>query len=206
MASLPSKQDVPETDEDLLHAYVKGDRSAFTTLVQRYERELFHFLSRFLGDRSAAEDMFQEAFLQVHQSAAQFDPGRRFRPWLFTIAANKARDYLRVQSRKHTSPLEAAINRTDEDGGHFVDLMQASDSLPGMELEKSELQSLVHKTVQELPVNLREIVLLAYFHQFPYKQISEMLQVPLGTVKSRLHAAIADFAHRWRQIPQNRKA
>jgi RNA polymerase sigma-70 factor, ECF subfamily len=206
MASISPKLDAPRSDEDLLHAYATGDRSAFTSLVQRYERELFHFLSRFLGDRTAAEDMFQEAFLQVHQSAAQFDPGRRFRPWLFTIAANKARDYLRVQSRRHTSPLEAAINRTDEDGGQFVDLMQSSDDLPGTEMEKGELQTLVQKTVQELPVNLREIVLLAYFHQFPYKQISEMLEIPLGTVKSRLHAAIADFAHRWRQIPQNRKA
>jgi hypothetical protein len=83
-----------KTDEDLLSAYRLGDRTSFATLVERYQRELFHFLVRFLGDRAAAEDIFQEAFLQVHQSADQFDPQRRFRPWLFTIAANKARDLM----------------------------------------------------------------------------------------------------------------
>src|SRR4051812_23152520 len=66
-----------ETDEQLLSKYRTGDKPAFGKLVGRYERELFHFLVRFLGDRAAAEDVFQEAFLQVHQSADQFDPSRR---------------------------------------------------------------------------------------------------------------------------------
>src|SRR5688572_29741410 len=76
-------------DETLLANYRGGDRKSFAQLVERYQRELFHFLVRFLGDRAAAEDIFQETFLQVHQSAAQFDPSRRFRPWLFTIAADR---------------------------------------------------------------------------------------------------------------------
>src|ERR687896_672992 len=79
------------TDEQLLGDYRAGDKQSFATLVARYQRELFHFLVRFLGDRAAAEDVFQETFLQVHQSAEQFDLSRRFRPWLFTISANKAR-------------------------------------------------------------------------------------------------------------------
>jgi len=77
------------TDEQLLSGYRAGDKNAFATLVGRYQRELFHFLVRFLGDRAAAEDVFQETFLQVHQSIEQFDPQRRFRPWLFTIAATR---------------------------------------------------------------------------------------------------------------------
>src|SRR5437879_3357804 len=72
------------TDEQLLADYRHGDKAAFQKLVERYQREMFHFLVRFLGDRAAAEDIFQETFLQVHQSADQFDPERRFRPWLFT--------------------------------------------------------------------------------------------------------------------------
>src|SRR5215212_10123359 len=105
------------TDEQLLSAYQHGEKSAFATLVSRYQRELFHFLIRFIGDRAAAEDVFQESFLQVHQSAAQFDLTRRFRPWLFTIAANKARDLIRSQSRRPTSPLQASINPGDSDSG-----------------------------------------------------------------------------------------
>lgn len=190
------------TDEQLLSDYREGDKAAFGQLVERYERELFHFLVRFLGDRAAAEDVFQEAFLQVHQSADQFDPQRRFRPWLFTIAANKARDLMRSQARRPTSPLQASISAGDEDSGQFIDLMQSATELPGEPMERQELQQQVHKTVMAMPEHLREILLLSYFHQFPYKQISDILSIPLGTVKSRLHAAVAHFADRWRAMNQ----
>jgi RNA polymerase sigma-70 factor (ECF subfamily) len=185
------------SDEQLLQEYREGNRSSFSLLVGRYQRELFHFLIRFLGDRAAAEDVFQETFLQVHQSADQFDPTRRFRPWLFTIAANKARDLHRSNARRPTTPLQASINRGDDDSGEFIDLMQASGELPSEPMEREELQQMVQATVMQMPDHLREILLLSYFHQFPYKQISEILDIPLGTVKSRLHAAVAHFADRW---------
>lgn len=186
------------TDEQLLAAYRQGDRSSFTKLVERYQRELYLFLVRFLGNRAAAEDIFQEAFLQVHQSADKFDLDRRFRPWLFTIAANKARDFMRAQSRRPANPLQAAINPGDEESGQFIDLMESASNLPDEPLERRELQQLVQKTVMDMPEHLREIILLSYFHQFPYKQISDILSIPLGTVKSRLHSAVAHFANRWK--------
>ncbi|MGH7179241.1 MAG: RNA polymerase sigma factor [Tepidisphaeraceae bacterium] len=191
-------------DEALLASYRRGDRGSFAVLVNRYQRELFHFLVRFLGDRAAAEDVFQETFLQVHQSADQFDPTRRFRPWLFTIAANKARDLIRSQARRPVNPLQATINPSDDESGEFIDLMEAVPSLPDEPLQRQELQDSVQKTVLSMPEHLREILLLSYFHQFPYKQISEILQIPLGTVKSRLHAAVAHFADRWRASNQGR--
>jgi RNA polymerase sigma-70 factor (ECF subfamily) len=192
------------TDEQLLEAYRLGDRASFAHLVERYQRELFHFLVRFLGDRAAAEDVFQEAFLQVHQSAEQFDPQRRFRPWLFTIAANKARDLMRSQARRPTNPLQASINNGDEESGQFIDLMESSVQMPSEPMEQQELQKLVQGTVMNMPEHLREILLLSYFHQFPYKQISGILNIPLGTVKSRLHAAVAYFADRWRATNHQR--
>src|SRR5262245_21493531 len=73
VAEMPSRRE-DRTDEQLLAGYRGGDRASFAELVNRYQRELFHFLVRFLGDRAAAEDVFQETFLQVHQSADQFDP------------------------------------------------------------------------------------------------------------------------------------
>ena len=190
---------IPEkTDEELLAAYRTGDHNSFASLVERYQRELFHFLVRFLGDRAAAEDIFQETFLQVHQSADQFDPQRRFRPWLFTIAANKGRDLMRSQARRPTNPLQATINANDDESGQFIDLMQSGDPMPGEAMEREELQKVVQTTVEAMPEHLREILLLSYFHQFPYKEISDILQIPLGTVKSRLHAAVAYFAERWK--------
>jgi len=194
----------PITDEALLESYRHGNKGGFSQLVDRYQRELFHFLVRFLGDRAAAEDVFQETFLQVHQSAAQFDLTRRFRPWLFTIAANKARDLMRSQARRPANPLQASISPGDDESGQFIDLMQSTAAAPGAAMEKEELQKLVHSTVMSMPDHLREILLLSYFHQFPYKQISDILAIPLGTVKSRLHAAVAHFADRWRAIESNK--
>ena len=194
------------TDEQLLAEYRAGDKSRFAVLVLRYQRELYHFLVRFLGDRAAAEDVFQETFLQVHQSADQFDPTRRFRPWLFTIAANKARDLIRSHARRPTSPLQASISPGDDESGEFIDLMQAAESIPGEPMEREELQQQVQKTVMAMPEHLREILLLSYFHQFPYKQIGDILDIPLGTVKSRLHAAVAHFADRWRATNKGKMA
>ena len=202
--SVIGSRDDERTDEQLLAEYRGGDRASFESLVRRYQRELFHFLVRFLGDRAAAEDVFQETFLQVHQSAEQFDPTRRFRPWLFTIAANKARDLIRSQARRPTNPLQASISRGDDDSGEFIDLMQAASEMPGEPMEREELQHLVQRTVMGMPEHLREILLLSYFHQFPYKQISDILGIPLGTVKSRLHAAVAHFADRWRANQRDR--
>src|SRR5438105_3938475 len=142
------------TDEQLLEAYCQGNKSAFAQLVERYQRELFHFLVRFLGDRAAAEDVFQETFLQVHQSANQFDPSRRFRPWLFTIAANKARDLMRSQARRPTNPLQASISPGDEESGEFLDLMSSVENLPGEAMEREELQKVVQTTVEAMPEHL----------------------------------------------------
>ncbi len=97
------------TDEQLLVAYARGDQPALQELILRYQRELYAFLARFIGDEPMAEDLFQETFIQVHRNAGSFDPGRRFRPWLFTIAANKARDYLRSSARHRPQSLDAAI-------------------------------------------------------------------------------------------------
>jgi RNA polymerase sigma-70 factor (ECF subfamily) len=192
--------DGQRTDEELFAAYRRGDRASFQQLVERYQRELFHFLVRFLGDRAAAEDIFQETFLQVHQSAGQFDPQRRFRPWLFTIAANKARDLIRSQARRPSNALQATIHPDDAESGEFIDLIQSAQGLPDEPMQAKELQQQVHQIVTGMPDNLREILLLSYFHQFPYKQIGQMLGIPLGTVKSRLHTAVAYFAAEWKKM------
>jgi RNA polymerase sigma-70 factor (ECF subfamily) len=185
------------SDEQLLQAYRQGDKPSFAALVSRYQRELYHFLVRFLGNRAAAEDVFQETFLQVHQSADAFDPQRRFKPWLFTIAANKARDLIRANARRPTNPLQASIGG-DEEGGEFIDLMQATGETPDEPLAREEMQNKVQQVVGNMPEHLREILVLSYFNTFPYRQIADILGIPLGTVKSRLHAAVATFADKWK--------
>lgn len=190
---------LPEmTDEALVEAYRSGRSEAFEALVRRYRQELLHFLMRFVGKRAAAEDLFQETFLQVHLSIETFDPSRSFKPWLFTIGANKARDWLRRNKRQQAAPLSALVDQRGGEGPAFIDLLEADLPLPVEDLEKQEVRELVQEVVSALPDHLREVLLLAYFNRFAYKEIAAMLSIPLGTVKSRLHAAVGTFADLWK--------
>ena len=175
------------TDEDLLSAHIDGDSGAFPELMDRYKNDLLHFLIRFVGSRAAAEDVFQDAFLQIHISAETFDPSRRFKPWLFTIAANKGRDWHRKHSKRTVMSLSQEVGGEGE-GARFVDLMESDQEPPDAKLLDSEQIDSVRYAVDQLPSHLREILLLSYFQQMSYLQIADSLQIPLGTVKSRLHA------------------
>ena len=200
MDARDDKSPDPAADEHLIDMYRQGREEAFAVLVNRYQQELFHFLVRFTSNRAAAEDVFKDTFLQVYQSIDSFETSRRFKPWLFTIAANKARDHLRRSKRRSTVPLSASVQSvSDEQDRQFLDLMEADLPLPEDEAARKETQQRVSQVVDSLPDHLREILLLAYFHQFPYQQIADMLEIPLGTVKSRLHSAVGTFAQSWKK-------
>lgn len=188
------------TDEQLLASYISGDEAAFGVLVRRYQRSLHQFLFRFVGDAALAEDVFQEAFLQVSRSARQFNPDRTLRPWLFTIAANKARDALRSRVRQKTTDLDAAVDSSDADGAQFMSFLASDAPLPLERLELLDAARIVRRIVTGMPVRLRMVLILSYFQGLPYQEIAEILGVPLGTVKSRLHAAVAHFGQQWRQV------
>ena len=185
------------TDEELVAAHLRGHAQAFPILMERYRPELHGFLQRFIGSRAAAEDVFQDTFLQIHLSAAAFDPNRVFRPWLYTIAANKARDWYRKDRRRRGVSLQTPIGEDGE--GQLIDLFAADIHQPAQPLTLREESALVKKAVDALPTLHREILVLAYFQKMNYQQIAEILQIPLGTVKSRLHSAVAAFADRWRR-------
>jgi RNA polymerase sigma-70 factor, ECF subfamily len=185
------------TDEALLTAYMEGERAAFRELMARYADELLHFLTRFLSSRAAAEDVLQETMLQVHLSADTFDPERRFKPWLFTIAANKARDYHRKHHRRAPVSLSASMGEEGE-GQRYQDLLECDLPAPEAPILDAERSRLVKTVVDGMPPHLREILLLSYFQRLSYNQIADSLEIPLGTVKSRLHAAVAHFAGAWK--------
>ena len=189
------------TDEHLLAAHLDGDSGAFREIVSRYHKELFQFVYRFTHNQSAAEDVVQDTFTQLHLSAASFDTTRRLKPWLFTIAANKARDQLRARSRRREVSLDAQIG-SDDQGQSFVELLSDEGADPTEALDDSEQRRIVRDVVDQMPENLAEVLILAYFHRFAYKQIAEILSIPLGTVKSRLHAAVTHFGVRYRALAQ----
>lgn len=186
------------SDGDLLRRYLAGQADAFATLLRRYQQELYGFLVRFTGNAALAEDVFQETFLQVHQSAATVDLSRPFRPWLFTVAANKARDALRKQKRHSAAPLDAAIKTDgDDQQGSYIDLLRSEISSPEEISMNLETRRAVQSIVEQLPENLRLVLVLSYFQELPHKEIAQILSVPIGTVKSRMHNAIKQFAAKW---------
>jgi len=197
----PGPSDPPSapSDQELLQRYLDGDRQAFEALVTRYRQPLFAFLARFTGNRDLAEDVFQDSFLQLHMSAATFDLSRRLKPWLYTIAANKARDALRKRSRRQMASLDQTISGQADEAA-YADLMPADIPLPEETAVNLELRQAVEQIVREMPENLREALMLSYFDDLSYKEIAEVVDAPLGTVKSRLHTAVKMFAARWQAV------
>lgn len=203
--AVPAPGDAQRSDEELLVAYRSGDRTAFAALVERYRNDLVQFLHRFLGSRAAAEDVFQDAFLQVHLSADSFDADRRFKPWLYTIAANKARDFHRKRKRRAAASLSAPVGGADGRETSLVDLLEGPTEDVDAGLIESERQQMVKEVVDAMPAHYREILLLSYFQKLSYNQIADSLQIPLGTVKSRLHASVANFADAWKTAVERQK-
>lgn len=188
------------SDEALFVRYREGDRGSLRTLIERHQTDLLRFLVRLVGEQAGAEDVFQEAFLQVHISADTFDATRRFRPWLFTIAANKARDYLRKKGRRRTLELSAPVDSGDDGATTFVDLLEIELPDVGQGLIDAETNRRVQQVLDGMPLILREVLLLSYFQRLSYAQVADELGIPLGTVKSRLHAAVATFGKRWQEL------
>ncbi len=199
MVSTTNKQ-----EKELMYRFVDGDEQAFEELVERYKNGLYSFLRRFLNQTELVEDVFQETFVQLYLSRETFDPERPLRPWLFTIAANKARDSLRKLQRineKNVGPMADAGDVSIDD---VINSLNSIETTPYDEVAKGETTDQVHKVITEMPENLREILILAYFEQFSYKHIAEILSIPIGTVKSRLHTAVVQFSKKWKSL-QNDK-
>jgi RNA polymerase sigma-70 factor (ECF subfamily) len=189
------------TDEDLLARYRStGERGAFEMLVQRYQRELYSYLRRYLGDAALAEDAFQATFLQVHLKQEHFDPNRRFRPWLYTIATNQAIDAQRRNKRHRMVSLDRR-NQIDDEGdvGTLLQLLVSKE--PGAEsnLEQEERQEWIRRAVDNLPEPLRAALALVYYQGLKYREAAEVLGVPVGTVKSRMHTALLKLNEAWQE-------
>ena len=186
------------TDEQLLERFnFQEDSHALEVLIQRYEAPLFNYLFRYLGNREAAEDVFQASFLQVYSKSDQFDPSKKFKPWLYTVATNQAIDYQRRNHRKTTISLDVSYGgEDDESSGSLQEILESAEKDPSFSMDSAEQAQLVRDAVNELPDILRETVNLVYFEDLKYKDAADILGVPVGTVKSRLHAAMKKLAEK----------
>lgn len=181
------------SDEELLSRYRDEGRTGdFEALVRRYERELFRYLARYLGNPALADDVFQNTILQVHLKRGLYEDGRPVRPWLYSIATHQAVDALRKAGRHPTVSLDQRAGGGEDAGnaGALVDLLVGDETGPLAELQGRERQQWVRDSVARLPETLRQTLILAYHQDLKYREIAEILKIPVGTVKSRLHAAL----------------
>jgi RNA polymerase sigma-70 factor (ECF subfamily) len=186
------------SDEDLLDRLRRGDRSSFGDLLRRYERELYGYLRRLVNDADLAEDVFQNTFLQLFLKREQYQTYRPARPWIYAIATNQAIDTLRRVGRTAAVSLDQTTdNEADGTLTSLLDALQARDETPLEQVGSEERRVLVRQTVDRLPETLRQTVLLAYYQGLKYREIAEALGIPVGTVKSRLHAALGRLHEQW---------
>lgn len=177
-----------DSDELLVARFQAGDRAAFTALVRRHQGPLFHFAFRQLRSAPAAEDVVQEAFVRVVQSAAEFKNEARFTTWVYTITRNLCIDQLRKRAhRRHPSLDEARGDDGDRTLGEVV-----PDR--GADVERdavgAELQQQVAAAVELLPPNQKEVFLMREVAHLPFKEIAAITGVPENTVKSRMRYAL----------------
>jgi RNA polymerase sigma-70 factor (ECF subfamily) len=159
------------SDEELMRLVATGDTRAFETLCRRWERPLHQFLWRHLGGRDV-DDVHQETWLRVVRAASRFDPRLRFATWLFQIAVNLCRDW-------HRRPPPEPIDTAGLDAVAPDAIAQRGAALDAQKL------------LAALPEPQRAAILLRYYHDLPEEEVATILGCPRGTVKSRLHNAMA---------------
>jgi RNA polymerase sigma-70 factor (ECF subfamily) len=201
LSGVESLVDVDQmTDEQLLAEYsLAGSPQVFEALVKRYERELYSYLRRFLGNTALAEDAFQATFMQVHLKCQLFDGERRVRPWLYTVATNQAIDIQRRNRRHRLVSLDRCSRVEHQEVGSLIDLLRSEEVDPSDQLDQSETKQWVREAVAALPEQLRSAVRLVYFRGLKYREAADELAVPVGTVKSRIHSAVKRLGQAWEQ-------
>ena len=155
-----------------MEAVASGDEGALTTLIDRYAASVHAYLLRHSGSREDADDLLQETWVRVARSARSFDTARRFRSWIYGIATNLTRDLFRRRMTRERALRDLAT--------------QPSASPRADSVDRGELR----EHIAELPENMRAVLLLRYYEGMSEAEMAEVLDIPRGTVKSRLHAAL----------------
>jgi RNA polymerase sigma-70 factor (ECF subfamily) len=169
------------TDEELIYAFQRGDVSAFEEIVRRYKDPLYNFTNRLLGDSIFSEDIVQETFLRVYRNKNRYHQIAKFSTWIYTIASNLAKTELR--RRKIRNFFSISSKGSDE---RDYDLLDVGTDVE-REVDSRLKNAIILREINALPAHFREAVLLRDVENFSYEEISEILKVPLGTVKSRVN-------------------
>jgi RNA polymerase sigma-70 factor (ECF subfamily) len=183
------------TDEQLVESAVSGDAEAFGEIVERWERKIFALCFGMLGREDEARDAAQEAFIAAYRNIGSFRGDAKVSSWLHRIAVNQC---LTTKRRTKTRSEEFLNDETEEDTRIFVAPASLS---PLRTTEQNERLKLVRQAVTSLPEDLREVVVMKEFEELTFQEISEVLELPLSTVKSRMYTALKQLRRKLERSP-----
>ncbi len=179
-----------KTDEEIILEYQNGNQKVFKDLVDRYTPSIYGFTWRFI-DKNNAPDIVQEVFIKVWKNLNKFDPLKAsFKTWIFTITRNTITDFLRKKKNILFSDLD---KNEDNEKESFSLNIPDENILPDEMIQKLEDTKFLNETLEKIPFNYREILTLYYQEEMTFKEIGEVLNKPLNTVKSQHRRAIIEL-------------
>jgi RNA polymerase sigma-70 factor (ECF subfamily) len=171
------------TDEELIARFQNGDSYAFDLLVRRYKDPLLNFIFRFIGDIVESEDIVQDTFYRVYKNKHYYKEVAKFSTWIYTIAGNLAKTELRRRKRRKLFSIHKETSTEKE-----LDLPDLQSD-PEKEVNTIVTEKIIQKAINNLPPKFRQVIVLRDIQGFSYEEISSIIKVPLGTVKSRVNRA-----------------
>jgi len=178
-----------KSDQQLVSACKRGDEQAARELISRFERPVFSLIYRMVRDRELAEDLAQEAFVRTFNNLKRYDPSYQFSSWIFKISHNLTIDHLRKKALNTISIHGApdAITASQQEATSLA--LPSGDELPDQEFEAQLLGSEIEQAIAQLRPEYRTAVILRHVEGRQYEEISEIMEIPLGTVKTYIHRA-----------------
>ena len=188
LAIIPKMKSGIDGDEELVARCNSGDREAFNELVLKYQKKIFNVAYRFVGDQEEANDLAQEIFAAAYQNLKKFRGDSKFSTWLFQIATNRGKNRFKYLKRRGFFANKSSQNQ-DEDGESYQKVVPDFSTNPENILSSRQVQKVVQEAIEALEPDHRGIVILRDIEGFSYEEIAQMLDLPEGTTKSRLHRA-----------------
>jgi RNA polymerase sigma-70 factor (ECF subfamily) len=186
-----------EVDQALVERAQKGDKRAFELLVIKYQRKLARLLSRMVRDPAEIEDITQESFIKAYRALPQFRGESAFYTWLYRIAVNTAKNYLVARGRR--APTTTEFSSEEAEGFEDAELLR-DIATPDAELQTKQIAAAVNKAVEALPEELRTAITLREIDGLSYEEIAQMMDCPIGTVRSRIFRAREAIAEKIRPM------
>ena len=182
------------SDEKLILRFQEGDINAYNELVKRYKDRLLNFVFRYFNNVEQAEDVVQDTLIKLYTNASYYKNVAKFSTWIFTIAKNNALTELRKNKRKKTDSLWT-------DDGKFIDISSKEESLESKVQNEIAIDQL-NKFLDEIPENFRIAVVLRDFQELSYEEISKILEIPIGTIKSRINRGRIQLAEKMKHFKE----